>query len=61
LTWQNGDPISAQTFARLNAGSGNRAADLRGTALAAAITSPHGGFRTEFRGETNVSAEQARA
>lgn len=29
LTWQNGDPISAQTFARLDAGSGNRAADLR--------------------------------
>src|SRR5262245_48886222 len=27
----------------------------------AAIKSPHGGFRTEFRGETNVSAEQARA
>jgi len=37
------------------------AADLGWIAFAAVSTLPHEGFRTEFRGETNLSAEQARA
>src|SRR5689334_9702631 len=38
-----------------------RAAELRCVALASVPKSPHEAIRTEFRGETNVSAEQARA